>query len=404
MSGSSSRNQPSGKQPSGKQPSGKRQNNKTSTHNDPGTVARRVAINAMVRIDRDNAFANLVLPPMLAKRDDIEQRDKGFITELVYGTTRMMRACDFLVNRFVLDKIEPQVRAALRIGAYQLHYLGTPRHAAVGATVGAVNGRGRGVVNAVLRRVADAEDAGPVVWPNDATRLSYPNHIIDRLIADLGPERAVAALEVMNRSAIVHERDDGYVQDLASQRVVGMVDAGPGDLVVDLCAAPGGKATGIAAHGARVVATDLQPHRVGLIADNASRLEDAGSAGLVHPLVADGTAIPLRAGVADRVLVDAPCSGFGSLRRRADARWRIDKGAPERLAALQIELVMAGYQLLKPGGTLTYSVCTLTDVEGAGVRSAVADRLGAEATLSPLEVMVPTETSDGMVAFQLVKN
>lgn len=397
---------PSRAKPSRRQPA-------TPPVRDPGTVARRVAINAMVRIDRDNAFANLVLPPMLAKRDDIDQRDKAFITELVYGTTRMMRACDFLANRFVLDKIEPQVRAALRIGAYQLHYLGTPRHAAVGATVGAVNGRGRGVVNAVLRRVADAEDAGPVTWPNEATRLSYPNHVIDRLTTDLGAERAIDALEVMNRSAIVHERDDGYVQDLASQRVVEMVAAQPGELVVDLCAAPGGKATGIARSGARVIAADVQPHRVGLIADNVRRLdvgESAGgesgggeSTGRVHPVVADGTRVPLRHGVADRVLVDAPCSGLGSLRRRADARWRIDKGAPERLAPLQIDLVLAGFDLLKPGGTLTYSVCTLTDAEGADVRAAVGDRLGSAATLSDIELMVPTEESDGMISFQLVK-
>lgn len=369
---------------------------------DPGTVARRVAINAMVRIDRDNAFANLVLPPMLAKRDDIDQRDKAFITELVYGTTRMMRACDFLVNRFVLDKIEPQVRAALRIGAYQLHYLGTPRHAAVGATVGAVNGRGRGVVNAVLRRVADAEDAGPVVWPNDATRLSYPNHIIDRLTTDLGPASAIEALEVMNRSAVVHERDDGYVQDLASQRVVEMVGAREGELVVDLCAAPGGKATGMAASGAHVVAADLQPHRVGLIVDNVRRLDESAR-GRVAPIVADGTKVPLRPGIADRVLVDAPCSGLGSLRRRADARWRINKGAPERLAPLQVDLVLAGFDLLVLGGTLTYSVCTLTNAEGRAVRAAVADRLGSSATLSEIDVMTPTEQSDGMVSFQLVK-
>jgi len=228
---------------------------------DPGVASRRLAIEAMVRIDRDEAYANLVLPPML-DRSDLAERDRAFVTELVYGTTRMMRACDFLTQRFVLSKIEPQVRAALRIGAYQLHYLDTPRHAAVSATVGAVKGPGKKVVNAVLRRVADSE----VQWPDEATRLSYPNWIVDRLAADLGEHDAAVALEAMNESATAEVRDDGYVQDTASQKIVASMAVGTGDVVLDLCAAPGGKATGLAAAGAVVLAGDLAPHRVELIA------------------------------------------------------------------------------------------------------------------------------------------
>ncbi len=361
----------------------------------------------MMRIDQDNAYANLVLPPMLAKAS-LSDRDRGFVTELVYGTTRMMRACDFLVNRFVLDKIEPEVRAALRLGAYQLHYLGTPRHAAVGATVGAVRGRGRGVVNAVLRRVADAEDAGPVTWPNRETELSYPNWIVKTLTAELGDEAASQALDMMNRAAVVHEREDGYFQDLASQRVVDAVGAKPDEIVVDLCAAPGGKATGIAASGATVIASDLQPHRVELIADNIERLAASvtsaeTNSGTAVPMIADGTRPPLRPGCADRVLVDAPCSGLGSLRRRADARWRIDAAAPERLQPLQIDLALAGFDLLKPGGQLTYSVCTLTAAEGEAVRSHLIEHLGERADVGELDLALPTADSDGMVLFQVTR-
>jgi 16S rRNA (cytosine967-C5)-methyltransferase len=167
----------------------------------------------------------------------------------------------------------------------------------------------------------------------------------------------------MDEPPLVHHRADGYVQDLASQWVVREVGARPGELVVDLCAAPGGKATGMAGDGATVVAADLQPHRVGLVVDNARRL----GCSAVLPLVADATAPPFRPGTADRVLVDAPCSGLGVLRRRPDARWRLDAAAPDRLADLAARIVDAAVALVRPGGVLVLSVCTLTAAETIGL-------------------------------------
>jgi 16S rRNA (cytosine967-C5)-methyltransferase len=208
-------------------------------------------------------------------------------------------------------------------------------------------------VNAVLRRVADA----PVDWPDTGTRLSYPDWIVDRLERDLGQD-AVDILERMNQAPPVTERADGYVQDLASQWVAQAVGAQPGERVADVCAAPGGKAMMLAATGASVVASDIRKARVGLIRSNAPGL----------PVVAaDAARPPFRRGSLDRVLVDAPCSGLGTLRRRPDARWRIDPAAPERLAAVQRSLVDAAVELLAPGGTLVYSACTLTDVEGPAI-------------------------------------
>lgn len=343
-----------------------------------GSASRRLAIEAMVRIDRGGAYANLLVPELL-DRSDLAVADRHFVTELVYGATRMRRACDHLVDRFLLDRVEPQVRAALRLGAYQLVFLSTPAHAALDATVGAVQGRGRSVVNAVLRRVASSLDAGPVVWPDRATELSYPDWIVERLTADFaasfGPDRgpgwAEAALRSMNDPATTTVRADGYIQDEASQLVAPAVGASPGELVIDLCAAPGGKATALAAGGARVVAADLRPGRTRLIRANTRRL--GHHMGLA---VADGTRPPFRPGAADHVLVDAPCSGLGSLRRRADARWRIEADAPARLARLQTDLVLAGLELVRPGGTLTYSVCTLTRAEGPDVAAAVLAAAG----------------------------
>ena len=327
-----------------------------------GADPRRVALDVLVRIDRDGAYANLALPAALGSAD-LEPRDRRFVTELVYGVTRMRRALDWQIEPYVLSEPDVTARAALRLGAYQLTELDTPPHAAVGETVGASPKRLRGFVNAVLRRVA----AGRREYPDDATRLSYPNWIVDRLVADLGRADALAALETMNRAPAVTLRDDGYRQDRSSQLVVALVGAGPGERVADVCAAPGGKATGLARQGALVVAADRRAHRLARLVDNVAALGAS-----VQPLVADAEAPPLRSGAFDRVLVDAPCTGLGVLRRRPDARWRIEAGAVEVLADLQCRLLDAARPLVRPGGLLVYSVCTLTEAETTGVDRVVA--------------------------------
>lgn len=367
----------------------------------PTTSARKVALDALERIDVHGAYANLVLPKLLA-RSGLPERDRRFATDLVYGTTRMRRACDFLVDRFMTRPPVPRVRSALRLGAYQLAFGDIPPHAAVAETVSVTPRSARGLVNAVLRRVADT----PVEWPDDATRLSVPDWVAALLSADLGADRALAALAAMNRPAEVTERADGYVQDEASQQVATLVGAQPGDRVLDLCAAPGGKATALASLGARVVASDIRPTRVGLIRTNADRL------GLAVDLVAaDGTRPPWRDGSFDRVVVDAPCSGLGTLRRRADLRWRAEEDSVPRLADLQLRLVTAAADLVRPGGELVYSVCTLTAAESLGVDERLAaDRPDLE-PLDPPEgpwepwgrgaILLPqTAGTDGMCLFR----
>jgi len=331
-----------------------------------GADARAVAVDALVRIDH-GAYANLVLPRVL-ERSGLAPMDRRFATELVYGTTRMRRSCDWLVDRFLTREPDPVARAALRLGAYQLEFLRTPPHAAVGATVAAAPARARGLVNAVLRKVATAghpgDDGAVQGWPGVGVRLSYPDWIVERLVADLGSADATAALEAMDRPPPVTQRDDGYTQDQASQWVAEAVGAGPGDLVADLCAAPGGKATAMARSGAAlVVGGDRRPTRAALIAANAARVATPA----VAVVVADGRRPPLRAASLDRVLVDAPCSGLGVLRRRADARWRMTPDEVPRLAQLQRELLDAAAGLTRRGGLLAYSVCTMTAAETTGV-------------------------------------
>ena len=391
-----------------------------------------VALDALLRID-DGAYAHIIVPAMLASTR-LDDRDRAFVTELVYGTVRARRRLDDLLTRVVkrpLKRLDPPVLAALRLGAYQLVH-DVPAHAAVGETVTAVamrSPRARGFVNANLRSLTRL---GPP-WPeptSDAVALSYPDWLVERLTRELGAAPARAALVAMNEPASLTLRPnprrvtadelarelraadvdvergvlvpdalvvrgtgdparlpavhDGRAtpQDQGSQAIVAALAPEPGDRVADLAAAPGGKATAIGERvgdtGA-VVALDIDAGRVRMIAGAADRL------GLewVRPVVGDARALPLRAGSFDRVLLDAPCSGIGVLRRRPDARWQLTAEAIPQLAALQQDLLAAAAPLVRPGGTLVYSVCTLTTEETLGLDEWAATHLPEFAALAP---------------------
>ena len=318
------------------------------------TTARRVAYDALKRIDADGAYANLVLGAML-DRTDLSDQDRRFVTELVYGTTRMRRACDALIDRFVTSPPDPATRTLLRLGVYQLEFAGVPPHAAVGETVGLAPKRVRGFVNAVLRKASTTD----MVWPSEFARLSYPDWIGRLLVDELGEDAAMRSLARMNEAGSMTVRADGYVQDISSQWVAAAVEAVAGERVLDTCAAPGGKATALAGLGASVVAADVRPGRVRLISENVERLGLTG----VESVVADATDPPFEPGAFDAVLIDAPCSGLGALRRRPDARWRIQPADIADLVALQRRIIEVSAPLVKPGGRLVYSVCTLTAAE-----------------------------------------
>lgn len=386
------------------------------------TTARAVARDVLLRVE-DGAYSNLVLPEAL-RRTGLTTRDRGFATDLVYGTLRARRRLDARLAphlRRSLGDLDPPVRAALRLGAYQLE-IGVAPHAAVGETVEVAPTRARGFVNGVLRSLAAA---GPP-WPvdaNPAVELSYPDWIVDRLTTDLGGDPAHAALETQNdvptltlrpnplrtdASALAAELTDAGAavtrgrlvpdavalrgggdpaalaavtegratpQDEASQAVVALVNPQPGDRILDVAAAPGGKATALAERvGDRVVvAVDVHPGRLRMVERAAHRLGLA----TVAPVLADGRFLPVPPATMDRVLVDAPCSGLGVLRRRPEARWRVGEPTPE-LVALQTDLVRRAAATVRPGGVLVYSVCTVTAAETIGVAAAVLADLGAD--------------------------
>ncbi len=397
-------------------------------------TARDVALAALVRVET-GAYSNLVLPGAL-RESGLAPRDRAFVTDLVYGTLRRQRALDHLLAPALdrpLERLDPPVRAALRLGVYQL-VSDMPAHAAVGETVETAPRRARPLVNAVLRKVAGSGPPWPLPGGDDAAavavRLSYPDWIVDHLIAGFGREDALATLTAGNEPAPVTLRpnpaqtsaDDltreleaggaavhpgglglGVVvtrglgdaarlpaisegratpQDEASQAVVAALEPAPGESVLDACAAPGGKATAAAERvggGGRVIAVDVHGGRLALVARAAARLGLTA----VHPVVADGRSLPARSAHFDRVLVDAPCTGLGVLRRRPEARWRVGPGDAPALAELQRALLQDAARVVRPGGTLVYSVCTLTRDETVAVDEWAAAELPELLALAP---------------------
>ena len=362
----------------------------SKTASNSGVEAREIAISCVRRIAESESYANIILANKLRK-SELGRRDKNLVTEIVYGATRMQRALDWAVDRFLIKPPPEALRASLRVGAYQIMYTRIPPHAAVSTTVEASSKRNRGVVNAVLRKLVDNI---PKEWPNEATQLSYPDWIYELIATEHGPIEGRAMLEYMNSAPSVNERPDGYVQDLASQWIIEMIDVKPKDFVLDVCAAPGGKSTALASKGANVVAADISPSRGSLITSNIQRLQMDN----IFQVTADGIQPCFIRGAFDKVLVDAPCSGLGVLHRRPDARWRIKPSDIDNLAALQYELLLAARYLVKPNGELIYSVCTTTNAE----TNEVALRFEKEAGgVSPIPIEDPLWRNNGEGALLL---
>lgn len=386
--------------------------------------AREVALNVLYHVDTRKAFADLLLGQAL-RDGGLEPRDAALATGLVNGTLRLRARLDWLLDRYVragVDTLPAWIRNILRLGLYQMLYLDrVPVHAAVDESVKLARTYGHsgtaGLTNAVLRKILREKDTLPdpeavIEDPDEALAVatSHPQWLVERWVRRLGREEARALLEAENRPSPVclrvnpgrtdrealrqtladsgvqaepgrwsrlSVRVDGnivlqtlpefasglfFVQDESETLVVELLDPQPGETVLDLCAAPGGKTCQIQEarrSEGRVVAVDVQANRLNRVRENAARMGVQG----VEAVLADGRR-PVLSAPADRVLVDAPCSGLGVLGRRADARWRKTEASLRALLPLQAELLAAGAAQVKPGGVLVYSVCSTEPEEG----------------------------------------
>ena len=398
----------------GKRPASARADDRQNAKRSSGReTTRSIAIDALVRAD-EGGFANVDLPVRL-RRSRLDQRDKDWVTNAVYGTLRTRRYLDALLepcSARPMYSLDASVRAALRLGAYQF-VNGVAPHAAVMETVSATQQSAQKYVNGVLRALGRS---GPP-WPtptDDGTALSYPDWIIESFVNDFGEVDGKAALAAMNEpgavtlrvnqmrgnaEAVIQELanrggevergelvDEALIvkgfgdlgqlrsvregrvspQDQASQAIVALLDPKPGERVLDIASAPGGKSCAAAERmndEGIVVAADIHPGRLRLVREAAGRLQLDS----IHALVGAGAEMPFVPGTFDRVLLDAPCSGLGVLRRRPEARWRLESYQIDNLAALQVSLLAAAAAAVKPGGRLVYSVCTLSRAETIGV-------------------------------------
>ena len=370
--------------------------------------ARAAAYEVLLRVFEDGAYADRALRGAAGQLDD---RDRGLAQRLAFGAVQRRRTLDHAIEtlgRRRVRRLDPPVRAALRLGAYQLAFVdGVPRYAAVNESVELVRRAGleRAVAftNAVLRRLADGIrpllDALPDGSAIEAARKhSYPDWIAETWWRDLGPDDARALMHAQNEAGatvvrLVRGEIDGtpdpdvpgawhvdrvdlaaleqgriWPQSAASQLVGLAVGSRAGERVLDLCAAPGGKATMLAGE---VTAVEVNEARARELEETVRRL----GASTVTVVVADGRDLPAGLDGFDRALVDAPCSGLGVLNRRPDLRWRA-----EPLPELQLELLRSAAARVRPGGSVVYSVCTVNADESEAVVD--ASGLAVDATLA----------------------
>lgn len=361
---------------------------------------RQSCIHALLEWEKGKYFSDEILHTALEK-EPMSPLDRAFFMETFFGVLRNLSRLDFLIARLRDGRIDPETRAVLRLGLYQVFHMRTAPHAAVNETV-ALAGRARGLVNAILRRALREKEALEAALANagQAIAMSHPEFLLERWEKAFGAEATRELCAWNNEPAEVHVRANElrisvaellrsaegaepspfhplaikvrhlpaawiaeglcYVQDPSTLMACDLLAPQAGETVLDACAAPGGKTTYLAQlmrNQGRLVACDLYASRVARLRENAARLGATIVKTLQHDCMQAGP--PLEPASFDRILVDAPCSNTGVLRRRVDVRWRLTEEDFLRMPAQQLALLKRTATLLKPGGALVYSTCSL---------------------------------------------
>ena len=411
--------------------------------------ARQIALAALRSWRKEKRFADSIMSGLLEKAQLIPS-DRAFALELFYGVLRNLTLLNFWIACLRVSRADNDVRHILRLGLYQLFFLKTPEHAAVHETVELGPKTQRPIINAVLRAATRRRNellvranAQPMF-----VRMSHPQFLIERWQQHFSAEHAEALCQWNNLPAPVYSRinrlridrdeflrlyprsqplkrnsefvefnalptsalrrGDCYIQDPSTVIACHVLDPKPGEKVLDACAAPGGKTGYIAQlmeNLGMIVACDRDPERLETLKANMARV----GVGIVHILRHDWTRGQVPPEITtlapfDRILVDAPCSNTGVMRRRPDLRWRLRRTDFDRMQRLQIEIVRALIPFLKPNGVLVYSTCSLEPEENEEVvRRSLAEmpilRLEAERSSLPFR-----DGFDGAYAARLVRN
>src|SRR3990167_8122937 len=364
----------------------------------PLEKCRELAVEILLKVEKKNAYAYILLDHSL-KKASLSSRDRALLTHLVYGALRWRGRIDWYLSQFLhrsLSGTNAYIRNLLRLTLYQLLFLDkVPDYAAVneGVELAKRHGGARagGLVNGVVRRILREKDKLLDPDPKDdailylSVRWSHPDWLVKKWLGYFGREKLRARgfnaaptrwspQGIQLKSAGAADRLPGFqegffqVQGEASQLIGYLVDPQPGERVLDACAAPGGKTTHLAelmGDNGELIVTDISVKGLEKLKQNVQRLGLTS----VRPFAADvsrgltgALALPY-----DRILVDAPCSGLGTLRSHPEAKWQKDERDIRRLSKLQKKIVRRLSSYLKPGGILVYATCTLTREENEGV-------------------------------------
>jgi len=400
-------------------------------HKSPKKTARELALHMLSRVEKGGAYADRILAS--SEINSLSPRDRAFTRELLFGVLRWKLRLDRIIDMYYnknSSELDMDVRNVVRLGLFQMMFMDSvPDWAAVNESVTlAVKNSGKGaggLVNALLRRFN--REGEPDKWPVDTAEkrsfeLSHPLWIVRRWTENYGDETAVSIMEAgigkhpvfirpgrvgtgiddlaeaLDREGyqtVVVEGLPGYltvtkgsglfdteafrnglfyVQDPSAGMAAILLSPSAGDTVLDLCSAPGGKATHLAVmmnNRGRIIAVDKHSARLGLVKESAGRL------GLTSIECETGDALNYGIGSAtyyDSILLDVPCSGTGVLSKRPDMKWRITEADVLRLASLQSEMLNNASTLVKPGGVLVYSTCTLEPEENEDTVTAFLDK------------------------------
>ncbi len=381
-------------------------------------IARETALKALVNIIEKKGYSNLVLDDYL-KDKALKPLDRAFVSEIVYGTIRFLKKIDFLISHFSkvrLKKISPWIMNILRMGVYQIVFMKVPVSASCNESVKLGKRYGHnasaGFINGLLRNLAKNYEGVDI--NNVEDRFSFEKWMVDKWILDFGEEFTFDLLESLNKKTSTCIRintlktdtksfkerlkmkekifSDGkfleqalyinnisveelegfkegefYVQDESSMICSNIVDPKEGQLILDVCSAPGGKASHMASimkNKGKIIACDIHPHRTRLIEENFKRLGvDIGSVKILDALEFNSEFEKKF----DKVLVDAPCSGLGIIRRKPEIKWEKTKEDLDKISKLQLKMLKNASQYVAQGGELIYSTCTMNKQENEQV-------------------------------------
>jgi 16S rRNA (cytosine967-C5)-methyltransferase len=410
--------------------------------------ARELALVALRQWRTGDSFADGILARLL-RSSDLIAPDRAFTTELFYGVLRNLSLLDFWIDTLRAERLDHDTRDLLRLGIYQLFLLETPEHAAVYETVELANSRNRSLVNAVLRSALRGKEqlTERVKKETLSVQTSHPQFLIDRWTKTFGAENTAALCERNNCPAPIYARINllkisaenflsvhssaerlprhqnfarltgipgdalahghCYVQDPSTATACVLLDPQPGEKVLDACAAPGGK-TGYLAELMRnqgiIVACDRDHVRIGTLRDNLERLGIQIAQFAQHDWASEerppDTA---RRTKFDRILVDAPCSNTGVMRRRVDLRWRLTPRDFSRMREGQLRILRATIPLLRAGGVLVYSTCSIEMEENNEVVQAILEEFPSVELMEQVSLLPFRDGFDGAYGAKLIR-